>query len=65
MAYLVITHLSGSKSNQKEKFSIEEFKPITIGRDPASEIAYDPGVDDLVSRKHAKIERDPADATPI
>ena len=63
MAYLVITHLTGSKSNQTEKFSTEEFQPITIGRDPASDIAYDPDIDDLVSRKHATIEKDSEDPT--
>lgn len=60
MAYLIITHLSGSKSNQKEKFPIEGLQTITMGRDPSSDIAYDPEMDDIVSREHAKIEPDPS-----
>lgn len=61
MADLIITHLSGSKSNQIEKFPIEGLQTITMGRDPNSNIAYDPEMDDLVSREHAKIEIDPSD----
>ena len=57
MTYLIITHLSGSKSNQKEKFPIEGLQTITMGRDPSSEITYDPEMDDIVSREHAKIEQ--------
>lgn len=59
MAYMIITHLSGSKSNQKEKFSIDGLQKITLGRDTDSNIAYDPDMDDLVSRQHAQIEPDP------
>lgn len=59
MAEIIIRHLSGSKANQKEKFSVDEFKTITIGRDTSSTVAYDPQADDLVSRQHAKIDQIP------
>lgn len=58
MASIIITHLNGSKVNQKEQFPIEEFKEIKMGRETDSEIAYDPEKDDLVSRQHAKISTD-------
>lgn len=54
-ARIVIRHLSGSKINQIEQFDLDGLQEITIGRDPASRIAYDLQRDDEVSRKHAVI----------
>ncbi len=54
-ARIVIRHLSGSKINQIEQFDLEGLQEITIGRDPASKIAFDQQRDDEVSRRHAVI----------
>ena len=47
-----IRHLSGSKAGQEE---ILEGKVITIGRDPSSNLAFDPHQDDRVSTNHAQL----------
>jgi serine protease Do len=54
-ARVVIRHLSGSKINQVEQIPLQDLHEITIGRDPASDIAYDQRRDDIVSRRHAAI----------
>lgn len=54
-ARVVIRHLSGSKINQVEQIPLQGLHEITIGRDPASDIAYDQRRDDVVSRRHAAI----------
>jgi serine protease Do len=54
-ARIVIRHLSGSKANQIDQFDLDGLKEITLGRDPASTVAYDMQRDDEVSRKHAVI----------
>ena len=54
-ARIVIRHLSGSKINQIEQFDLDGLQEITIGRDPASRIAFDLQRDDEVSRRHAVI----------
>jgi pSer/pThr/pTyr-binding forkhead associated (FHA) protein len=62
MERMVFRHLSGSKANQVEEFPLDQFEELTIGRDPSAVVRFDPD-NDLVSRQHAKIVRDPADAT--
>jgi serine protease Do len=52
---IVIRHLSGSKANQIEQLPVGDAREFTIGRDPASKIAFDPVGDSVVSRKHAVI----------
>jgi serine protease Do len=52
---VVITHLSGAKANQVEQWPLESQDEISIGRDAASTIAFDPLRDDTVSRRHAVI----------
>ncbi|MGE4174174.1 MAG: FHA domain-containing protein, partial [Methylocystis sp.] len=52
---IIIRHLSGSKANQIEQLPVGEAREFTIGRDPASKIAFDPVGDSVVSRKHAVI----------
>ena len=62
MERMIIKHLSGSKANQIEEFSLRHHQEITFGRDPQVTVKYDPDRDDLVGRQHAKISRDPNDA---
>jgi serine protease Do len=63
MERIIITHLSGSKENQVEEFPLKHIKELSIGRDVASTIKYEPDADDLVSRQHARIAQDPQDET--
>jgi serine protease Do len=63
MERIVLRHLNGSKSNQVEEFPLHLFNELVFGRDPASTVKYDADRDDLVGRQHAKIVRDPADAS--
>ena len=59
MERIVLRHLSGSKTNQVEEFPLSHFKELTVGRDPANTVKYDPDRDDLVGRQHARIAQDP------
>lgn len=52
---IIIRHLTGSKANQIEHIALAGVTEITIGRDPASKIAFDSKSDDIVSRRHAII----------
>ena len=52
---VLIKHSTGSKANRIEQFSIDSSEDISLGRDPAAMVTYDPGKDDLVSRRHALI----------
>jgi len=52
---IVIRHLTGSKANLVEHVELAGVTDITIGRDPASKIAFDSKSDDVVSRRHAII----------
>jgi serine protease Do len=52
---IIIRHQSGSKTNQIEQFNLEGLNEISLGRDPANTISFDPQRDDAVSRKHAVI----------
>jgi serine protease Do len=63
MERIVLRHLSGSKANQVEEFPIAHFRELIFGRDPSSTVKYDPNIDDLVGRQHARILQDPADPT--
>ncbi len=58
---IIIRHLSGSKAQEVDTIPLDAFAPITIGRAPKSTVRFDPEHDDLVSRTHATIRRDPAD----
>ncbi|MEJ0015156.1 MAG: trypsin-like peptidase domain-containing protein [Acetobacteraceae bacterium] len=53
---VVFQHVSGSKANQIERFPLDGFGEITVGRDPSSTIAFDAMRDDAVSRQHASIK---------
>lgn len=61
MERVILRHLKGSKASQLEEFPLQQFVELTIGRDPASSIRFDPETDDLVGRQHARISRDAAD----
>jgi len=61
MQSIVIRHLSGTKGNQVEEVSLDGFRDILIGREAHARIQYDADREDLVSRNHACIVRDPAD----
>ena len=61
MERVILRHLKGSKASQLEEFPLQQFGELTIGRDPASGIRFDPDKDDLVGRQHARISRDPSD----
>lgn len=58
---MIIKHLSGSKANQVEEFSLKHHNQVIFGREATSTVKYDPDRDDLVGRQHAKIQQDPND----
>lgn len=62
MKRIIFRHLSGSKANQVQEFPLDDAKELLFGRDDAAQVKYDPALDDLVSRQHAKIAPDPANA---
>jgi serine protease Do len=61
MERMLIKHLSGSKANQVEEFSLKHTNELVFGREAGVTVKYDPDRDDLVGRQHAKIARDPSD----
>jgi len=58
---ILLRHLSGSKRQDVDTIPLDAFDEITIGRALESTVRYDPEDDDLVSRHHAAIVRDPAE----
>lgn len=62
MERMLIKHLSGSKANQVEEFSLKHHNELIFGRDLTASVKYDPDRDDLVGRQHARISPDPADS---
>ncbi|HKQ73288.1 MAG TPA: FHA domain-containing protein [Blastocatellia bacterium] len=60
MGHIVIRHLSGSKENQEDRFPLDRFREITLGRDPSSSIMYSEETEVMVGRQHARITRNPA-----
>lgn len=61
MERIILRHLKGSKASQVEEFPVAQFAELTLGRDPGSQVRFEPEKDDLVGRQHARIARDPAD----
>lgn len=61
MERMLIKHLSGSKANQVEEFSLKHHNELIFGRDTSATVKYDPDRDDLVGRQHARIASDPND----
>lgn len=52
-----IKHLTGSKSGQVEEFPASS-GVLKLGRSSSCQVAYDPDLDDVVSREHASITVD-------
>src|SRR5579871_6120509 len=61
MPSIVIRHVHGTKANQVEEIPLQDFREALIGREVNAQVRFDPYRDDLVSRMHARILRDPAD----
>ncbi len=61
MERIILKHLSGSKVGQVEEFPLKHFAELSIGREPGSTVQFHPERDDLVGRRHAKIEPDTRD----
>ena len=61
MPKIVIRHLSGTKANQVEEIPLRGFSEVLIGGEANATIRFDADREDLVSRNHARIVRDPAD----
>ncbi len=60
MGHIVIRHLSGSKANQEDRFPLDGFEEITLGRHPSSSVIFTDETDAIVGRRHARITRNPA-----
>ena len=56
MERIILKHLSGSKTGQVDEFPLKHFTELLIGRDPSATLQFHPELDDLVGRRHAKIE---------
>ena len=54
-ARIVIQHVSGSKANQIENFSLDDHVELEIGRDPTCNIIFDAQREHYVSRRQAVI----------
>jgi pSer/pThr/pTyr-binding forkhead associated (FHA) protein len=57
MEYIVLNHLSGSKANQEERFPLDQFKEIIIGRDSSATVSFNEVTGAMVGRNHARITR--------
>jgi hypothetical protein len=63
MERILIRHLSGARAGQVDEFSAAATNEILVGRDPEAAVCFDPSREDLVSRQHVKIVRDPESAS--
>jgi hypothetical protein len=54
-AQLTISHQSGSRAGQIDRFPLDAISELTMGRDPGCAIVFDAQRDDTVSRRHAVI----------
>ena len=59
MERILIRHLSGARAGQVDEFQAAGTNEILVGRDPEASVCFDPSREDLVSRQHVKIVRDP------
>lgn len=55
---ILIRHTSGSRNNQIDEFTHESVSSLTIGRGGNADVRFDPDREDLVSRDHARIDRE-------
>lgn len=58
MERVIIRFLTGAKRGQTEIYPVARFDGLSLGRDPACDVRFDPQRDDLVSRHHCGIEWD-------
>jgi outer membrane murein-binding lipoprotein Lpp len=58
MERISIRHLSGARAGQVDEFPAT-VSEVLVGRDPDAGVCFDPSREDLVSRQHVKIVRDP------
>jgi hypothetical protein len=58
---IIIRHLTGTRANQVDEFGPPAVGELAVGRDPGANVRFDPDRDDVVSRQHMKIVRDPVD----
>ena len=63
MERILIRHLSGARAGQVDEFPAAQTSEILVGRDPEASVRFDPSREDLVSRQHVKIVRDPESPT--
>lgn len=56
---IVIDHLVGSKTGQRDYISLNDFRELTFGRGDNSMIKYDPYQEYMLSREQAKITPNP------
>ena len=59
MERILIRHLSGARAGEVDEFPAAQTSEILVGRDPDAEVRFDPSREDLVSRHHVRIVRDP------
>jgi hypothetical protein len=59
MERILIRHISGARAGQVDEFPAAQASEILVGRDPDAAVVFDPSREDLVSRQHVKIVRDP------
>jgi len=59
MERISIRHISGARAGQVDAFPAAATSEILVGRDPEAAVVFDPSREDLVSRQHVKIVRDP------
>ncbi len=53
---VLLRHLKSTRANQVDEFPLRDLRDLTIGRDPACNVKFDADQDDLISRRHAKID---------
>ena len=55
---VILRHIAGSRAGQSDEFPIGAWGALTIGREADCEVKFDPDREDLVSRRHCRIEAD-------
>jgi FHA domain-containing protein len=57
MEYIALSHVNGSKANQEDRFPLDRFEEIILGRDPSATVSFDEVTETMVGRNHARITR--------
>ncbi len=55
MDCITFTHHRGSRQTACDEFPLVTGLALLLGRDPAAQVWFDPTVDDLVGRQHARV----------